>query len=105
MTNQQSGSEAVPARAKARLQGLHQVEVKDNPVLGALYTIGLILVGLGLIVVFVAFSKSISAFNTSGSYAWIALGAAAANLGGLMLVGGLVAHAINWKIGRSAGRR
>ena len=80
----------------------HAVEVGENTALNALYVIGGLGIALGVLVLGLASHSVTVDSDPSGALAWQAIGGLVLNFSGLTFIGGLVAHAINWQIGRSA---
>ena len=83
----------------------HKVDVGNNLPLAWLYVLGVTGLVIGNIVVAITTAVATSASDPSVSLVWMAIGSGLANGGLLFFVGALVAHSINWQIGRSGPRR
>ncbi len=82
----------------------HIAEVGNNLALVSLYLVGGGGTGLGILVFGIATAMADSAYDPSGALAWQGAGGFLVGVGVFFLAGALVAHAINWQIGRSASR-
>lgn len=83
----------------------HKVDVGNNMPLVSLYILGGAGLVSGNIIVAVTTAGATSTAAASGSLFWMTIGNGLANGGLLFFAGALVAHAINWQIGRSGLRR
>ncbi|MEP6482591.1 MAG: hypothetical protein ABJA94_11350 [Rhodoglobus sp.] len=83
----------------------HKVDVGNNMPLASLYILGAAGLVIGNIIVAITAAVATSSAGASGSLFWATIGNGLANGGLLFFVGALVAHAINWQIGRSGSRR
>ena len=82
----------------------HRVDIGNNMALVGLYVAGIGALVLGLVTLGISSALVGSASDPSNALVWQTLGALTTNAGGLLFTGALVAHAVNWQIGRSSGR-
>lgn len=72
-------------------------EVRNNTPLLTMYVVGIIGVAVGLILMFVGIGSA-SSVDPSGALAWEFWGGGLITFGALLLIGGAIAHAVNWQI-------
>jgi hypothetical protein len=80
----------------------HKADIGNNLALVTLYGLAIGALIVGVMIVGFASAQVNESYDPSGALAWQAIGAALLNAGFLLVTGALVAHAVNWQIGRSA---
>lgn len=84
---------------------LHRVDIGNNPPLVSLYALGGLGLVIGNLIVFFVPASTGNSSDATGNLIWSVLGNGLVTGGLMFLTGALVAHAINWQIGRSGARR
>ena len=89
-----------PAESAVNGPEQHKVDIGNNPALIALYGLGGSAAGLGLLTVIISSALLPAALDPTGALAWQSLGSATTAFGFTGLIAAMVAHAVNWQIGR-----
>lgn len=83
----------------------HRTDVGNNIPLVWLYALAIIGLGLGVVISAISTYQADVSYDPTGALLWQGIGVQLMNGGTIFLVGGMVAHAINWQVGRSGQRR